>query len=72
MIPPLTFQGHLSNGIIPNGSEHLVSLHRVAVSERISTGESILLHCEMLCEYRAYELVTVVFVVVVWVHLFWL
>ena len=26
-----TFQGHLSNGVIPNGSEHLVSLHRVAV-----------------------------------------
>ena len=26
-----TFQGHLSNGVIPNESEHLVSLHRVAV-----------------------------------------
>lgn len=42
------------------------------MSERISTGEGTLLHCKMLCEYRACELVMVVIVMAVWVHLFWL
>ena len=42
------------------------------MSERISTGEGTFLHCKMLCEYRAYELVMVIIIMAVWVHLFWL
>lgn len=47
-------------------------MHRVAVSERINTRESTLLHCKMLYEYRTCELVMVVIVMVALIRLLWL